>query len=171
MADLGTINVGAANSFGGYVFKLDQAPNFAEFAVFDEYSISRVDVSLIPDFNVNTDTALAHVSMPHLVVATDLNDALAPANEASLLSHSDAQVYNPGTRANISFVPSVSTSYWQNALATGFGSKQGAWIDMASSGVEHYALKYGLIVDANAVAMGQQYRVFVKFHFKFRKFV
>ena len=59
--------------------------------------------------------------------------------------------------------PYAATTFYQGALATGYGTKYAPWLDINSSGIQHYGLKFGIIRDSDAPAELWQYRIFVKF--------
>lgn len=164
------ITVGASDINGALAFKLSDLPNYTDFDLFDEYMITGVKVFFVPGYSDMLDNATAgNVQMPTLFTAIDFDDSIA-VNKDALFSNESCVVHAPGMKLDRYFKPLVSTTYWQSAVATGFGTNKATWLDTQSSpGVSHYGLKYVCSPGTAAAAAGLKIRIFAKFYVSFRK--
>lgn len=158
-----------ATLLGAAKFQLNQVPNYAEFAMFDQYRISRVAVSFIPDVTSNLNNSNTIFTLPHLVTAVDMDDASTPANEASLLSNQSFIVHTPGHRADRFFAPRTAAALYAGVAAFGYGERKGQWIDVASADVEYYGIKWMMLADNANQPDAFGYRIFVKYWLEFKK--
>lgn len=169
------------NAYGAIQFRLSDLPNYTDFtSVFDQYMITYVEVKFVPDFSNNqtywrTDTnATVSDDLPTLITWTDFDDAVTPASEAAGLSN-ESHLIKPGGEVHVrKFTPRVATTYWQSAVASGYGTGMFKWLDTGSSpSVSHYGLKYAIVgsVTGGPSAPQWQYRVYVTMHLKFKKVI
>ena len=138
--DLGTVTVNAADQFQAIQFKLADLPGYDEFSVFDEYRITGV-VIFVPDFKTNV-VELQVVfriskNLPHLITAIDNNDATTPTKN-DLLENESCVIHENGVKVERFVKPYAATTFYQGALATGYGTKYAPWLDINSSGIQHY---------------------------------
>ena len=172
--DLGTVTVNTADQFQAIQFKLEDLPGYSEFTVFDEYRITGARVIFVPDFKTNVVEVTSGVSyfknLPHLITAIDNNDATTPTKN-DLLENESCIIHENGVKVERFVKPCAATTFYQGALATGYGTKYAPWLDVNSSGIQHYGLKFGIIRDSDAPAELWQYRIFVKFFLEFKKTV
>jgi hypothetical protein len=112
----------------------DQA---AYTSVFDQYRITLVKVTFIPDVDFNSSNA---VSYGRLTTVVDYDDAAVLASEAAALDYSNAVTgagYDPQTRV---FRPHVAIAAYSGAF-TSFANEESPWLDCASNAVLHYGVK------------------------------
>lgn len=166
------ITVGAADVTGALAFKLSDLPNYSDFDLFDEYMITGVKVYFVPGYSDQiADNGLGVIEMPTLLTAVDFDDSTA-VNKDALMSNESCIIHVPGTKVDRYFKPLVSTTYWQSAVATGFGTNKATWLDTQSSpGVSHYGLKYVCSPGTATAAAGMSVRIFAKFYISFRKLI
>lgn len=170
MLDFGQITT-AANPLGAYQFRLSDLPGYTDFAIFDEYKITGVEVTFMPDFNSNVGVSGTEYALPHLFTAIDYNDASAPGGENTLLQNESCIHHVPGKPARRYVQPRVATTLWQSGVASGFGAETNKWIDTNSFGVAHYGIKYALITDVDSPEVHWAYRVTMKFYLSFKKVI
>jgi hypothetical protein len=130
--------------------------NFANYAnmlaSFDQYRIREITMEWIPH-NVTsfiTSGTVATVAPTGvynhniLVSCVDTDDSSTPATATVVLGHESAIVHGPFVKSfRRTFKPAIAVSAYQGAF-TGFANFQDQWIDSASSGIQHYGVKYAL---------------------------
>lgn len=179
---------------GGVLRWTVPVPNYAEFsALFDNFKIDYVEVSLSPGWNANNLADSAYVNtttgqmtgasyweaygLPCIGCANDFDDV----NSAQI---SDLQQYESfkyipmGTAGQPvtfkTFRPRVAAQFYNTAVSTGYGwgIDSGQWIDCASAAVPHYGLKMAL--DSGTANRGPintniaQMNIIFKMHYSFR---
>lgn len=87
------LSVTAASFSGAYDFRLNNLPNFAEFAaLFDVYKIWKVDVMFIPKYNTSDfATGGSGYGLPTIYVAEDRSDAVAPASVNEIMEYNSVR--------------------------------------------------------------------------------
>jgi hypothetical protein len=125
------------NIFGALYFTGGALDQFSSLGtVFDQFRIDEVEVTFRPVTNSDS------TAMPLFLTAIDLDDAASPSNIAYLDQYSNVctTMYETQVRR---WKPAVPASYYQ-PTTSGYGERISPWIDCASSGVQHYGLKYAL---------------------------
>lgn len=125
---------------GGYVFKLDQVPGYAELtALYDQYRIAKVVFEIIPQFNIN---ALGVSGAPSLHTAIDYDDITAPPNLETLLEYGSYKQTRGTSIHKRILVPRTAAIAFQSATTVGYTlGRSRQWIDEQSPSVPHYGLK------------------------------
>jgi len=144
-------------TFASINFTVGALPEVSSFsALFDQYRITRVECWLTP---IPATTGL--ISFQNWASVVDLDDSTNLGSFAAALDY-DSCLVSPISMAHYrSFKPGVALS----AYAGGFGSyahEISPWIDMASTGVNHYGIKLASNITAVAV-VDLTYRLHVEF--------
>lgn len=167
--DVGFIHqTSAASLFGATMFKLDQVPDYAEFAMYDQYKIAQIEVKFVPSFNSNTNDTTTQFTMPHLMTAIDMDDVGTP-TELNILDNQSNVQHECGKVASRVFSPRVAQALYAGVASFGYGERKQAWVDVTSPAVEHYGLKYMMKADSNDQPDAFGYRVFIKYWLEFKK--
>lgn len=121
-------------------------PQISEFTtLFDQYKILTYSVTFIPRFD-SRDTAYGAgtiADIPTIYWVTDQDDATVPTTVSTLMEHPKvryARMNRPVT-LTIRF-PCIADSIYSSAVVTGYATRKAPWIDMASTSVQHFGVKY-----------------------------
>jgi hypothetical protein len=107
--------------------------------VFDQYRIDLIEVWLI-----SRDPTGVNAGNPGLLTSVvDLDDNTTPSSLSTLQSYSSALTTSGAACHYHRWVPHVADDLYTGTFS-GFGNMQDRWIDSASTGVQHYALKCGV---------------------------
>lgn len=144
-------------TFSSWVFALSQCASVSQYtSLFDQYRFDQIEVWLEP---LNDTTASA--SAP-FASAIDLDDANVPTafnecadRQGALIGTSIAGRYHK-------WKPHMATAVYSGAF-TSFANDVADWIDVASSGVQHYGLKAAAGIDGIARTMNITVRALVSF--------
>jgi hypothetical protein len=160
-ADLGAIASGAAPVTGAINFGLIQLNQAASFiAIFDQYRLAMVEVTFLPEITIAAPTQ----SAPLFYTAVDLDDSTA-VTIAQIQDYSGVQETIALKVHKHTFVPHIAVAAYSGAF-TSFANEEAPWIDVASSSVQHYGVKYGFAAEPSAASFG--YYIRVRYHFQFR---
>jgi len=148
-------------SLGAFNYTLAAFNGYADYtAVFDQYRLYQIEVWVTPH-----QTADAVVGSHHGMLCTviDLDDSTIPASQAALMQYGNV-VCSSGVQGHYrKWTPAISIAAYSGAF-TSFAVELAPWIDVASSGVQHYGLKYGLTATSGVYT----YAIMVRGHFEFR---
>lgn len=148
-------------TLGAYNFTLAAFNGYADYtAVFDQYRLYQVEVWVSPHQTADAATG-SHHGM--LCTVIDLDDSTTPASQAALMQYGNV-VCSSGVQGHYrKWTPAISVAAYSGAF-TSFAVEMAPWIDVASSGVQHYGLKFAL----NATSVVYTYSIMVRGHFEFR---
>lgn len=145
----GTTFTGAA-----YTFLLSDLPNFAEFtALYDWYKIMGVQFTMIPNSNVNLDSATTGVNIGtnfynRVATVIDYNDDTTPTAMDTLRQYGNCKMYSNNRIIKRFFKPRPVVTMDEDAESggtTGLGeASRKQWIATASNSTEYFALKVGI---------------------------
>jgi len=144
-------NTSTFESFGSQTYQLTDLPAYTDFTnLFDQYRIVKVKLDYFPRYTGNmTSTGLYSL----LTYAVDSTDVSVPVNKNEVLqydSYKTVQAYRP---FSVTLKPAPSVAMYQSLATTGYGPKQGSWVDCKSPGVQHYGMKW--VFECNSgTAMG-----------------
>ncbi len=172
MIELSSLSISTSDQLAAYAISLEDFPSYTNLTnAFDEYRILNVTFHFVSGQSRSYWDGTTSVGMPSLLTATDFDDAATPASKDKVLADSTCRIHDLSKVVSRSFKPKVSQNYWQNSLATGFGSAVDRWIDCSSPGVEHFGLKCCLSPDASTANHGNKVRVFATADIEFRSTV
>jgi len=157
---LGTVSsAAAATTYAAYSFALSDVPNYTEFTnLFDEYRISKVILTFVPQCMTTTSNPIYTTSW--LIYVVDKDDASTPTSYTSLQEYPKHKVLSANRRFYVSFRPRFSTEVYASPATTGYGSRTG-WLDCSNAGIPHYGFKLAMGLSGTAGAFS--YAVFAKY--------
>lgn len=152
------------------VFLLSALPNFAEFtALFDQYRIEKVSMTFVIDIadgSLNSTT-----KWPRLTIAPDYNNQSAPSSEDTLLQYPQCQVYQFSEfnrEVTVHIKPKVAATVFRTGITSAYTMQTPGWLDVATSDVPHYGLRY-FISNHNSASFGSsRVRTYLRFHLGMR---
>ena len=124
-------------------FMLSDAATSSEFtALFDQYMISGVKVSITYNYNtegINTNGSM----MPRIYYTTDYDDAQVPASEDVMRNRNSTKSWTFGTNKPLVIYvkPKKALLTYEGNITSGYSPSRG-YIDCQNSSAEHYGLKY-----------------------------
>lgn len=129
----------AAPVAGAYNFQLANAPNLSSFqTLFDQYRVLALDITFRPR---GTDIAPGVTSISPMRVVIDYDDNTVAASANELDQYSNVMTIEAYQSARRAFCPAVALALYSGAF-TSYGNRQRQWIDIASTTVQHYGLKW-----------------------------
>lgn len=135
----------------GYASVLTDTPGYAELtALFDQYKLVKVELSLIPLWNTTiTAVGAGNGDLGGFVHSvTDYDDNLAPAASTAgiqaLMQYRSYRAQTLVSREPLkwSLSPKVASAVFGSGVFGSYASQSNMWIDAASTTVEHYGLKF-----------------------------
>jgi len=149
------------STFGSQMFRGTDFSQFADYSpVFDQYRIIAVEATFRPTANSVTQST---ASPGELTVVIDQDDVNVPTSISQLQQYGNA-ITKPGyKKIRRCFKPHVAMAAYSGAF-TSFANAKDQWIDMSSSTVQHYGLKFGWSVASQVYS----YDVIVRAHFQFK---
>jgi len=162
--DLGNVSSATTEVDGAFVFALTDLQGYSEFtSLFDQYILSEVEMLWLPHEN-DSQVASGNASTTKLLVAADYDDGT-PINENAIVQYSPLKIINFNQELRIKIKPHVALAAY-NGSFSGYANVADQWIDIASSGVQHYGIKY-VLTAANASSLSG-WRVFAKYTLKLK---
>jgi len=133
-------------------------------AVFDQYRIDMVEVIMNPQTTQGIPTTTFGPPKGQLYSVIDYDDATNLTTTAAADAYANvivSSVTNPSRRC---FKPRVALAVYGGAF-TSFANAADQWIDCASTGVQHYGVKYACDIGttSNTVSYDQVVRILVSF--------
>jgi len=162
------------------MFTLQQLPNYAEFtALFDMYRIKKIEITWLYDHNsgeVSTSAGVAanaSMGLPNIYIVSDYDDASALGAATDYLQYEPCKITRLDKPVRWTIYPHVAVAVYNGAFA-GYKNDKAAWLDVASSAVEHYGCKWAVdatmcnIAASGAVRIGTL-NVYYKFFMDFKQ--
>lgn len=162
--------IAAATVMGSYNFKLSDLPTPTDFTnLFDQYKLVAAKIKFRPRFNMATVTNITAAIFPRLLTVIDYDDS------TNLTVITDALQYQTlkETRFDQDHVrllkPRMALAAYGAGVFTAFANQGNQWIDVASTTVEHYGVKF--IIEAGVVGQTslQTWAVEIEYFFEFRQ--
>jgi hypothetical protein len=150
----------------GKFFALAQCTGYLELAnVFDQYRIAKVVYKVVPVFNV------AQVGSSPLegtiVSVIDYDDANTPTNLDQLMEFNTHRIHDIQKPWMRTIYPRIASATFSGSTFSGYYAPSGKqWVDVGSTGVQHYGLKWGC--DQNA-ADNLRLQVYTTYYLEFRR--
>lgn len=128
-------------TFENFTFKLDAVPNYTEFtALYDQYCIKGVSLTLMPRYNIAAPTPDGGVSATGQVPQTwsilDYDGSF-PTTEAAMLQYQNLKMQKGTSWHKRYVVPAVSAEIF-NGVTTAYAPKKRLFLDTANPDVKHY---------------------------------
>lgn len=132
--------------FGGAMqFQLDQSLQFTDFALlYDRYKIKGVKVTIIPLGQPSTNATtqgLADTNYATIAIAVDNDDASLPADWNAVAVKQDCKIRRLSKPISVYIRNPKLAAAVYDGVTNAYTSKTG-WLDMGSTGVPHYGLKF-----------------------------
>jgi len=131
-------------------FTLGDIPQSSTWtALFDQYRITEISVSFIPNhyqaYGVTAATEIGGPPALQFWYAVDLDDANVVSPLTSLMEYESVRCHTfTGTRPmTVSWKPRIATAAYAGLPFTSYANTANAWVDCSSPGVQYYGLKYG----------------------------
>lgn len=147
-----------SNVFVGTYFALSSCNDASTLAsTFDQYRIKAVEVTFTP-------TSLIPSGLTgHILAAVDYDD-VATTTPAQMVEKSTCTQHNLQDSWVLSFTPRIAQAVYAGAFTSYGIGLPGAWLNTASSTVQHYGLK----VTSNPTGTAITYDLFIRVHLQFR---
>jgi hypothetical protein len=140
--------------------QLDQATSWE--AVFDQYRLAEVEVTLRPQYNIGSAT----IGAVNYYSVIDYDDSNPVTSAAGMREYSNCMISGYETQVR-RFTPHAAISAYQGAF-TGFANVTAPWLDVASPTVQHYGLKIGIDPGAFAPTTPQTLIIQIRYRIQFR---
>jgi hypothetical protein len=155
------------NAAAAYSFNLTQLPQYSDFTgLFDQYSITGVKLDFIPFAdNISWEVASngATIASPGgpLLLATDFDDASAPATANEMLSRQNVRIIPVGRRTTMFLRPKLA----EVANSSTTVSRSPGWIDCDTPNSPHYGVKAWMSAP-NVPNTNFNYQIYATFYLK-----
>lgn len=136
-------------------------------AVWDQYRIDCIRLTIVPDQNaipLETNSSVSLVQM-YVVIDYDDGNALATANAAK--KYDNCAIVEPAESLCRQFQPRAALAAYSGAFSS-FGNVGGLWIDMASPSVQHYGVKIYVPQATVAQTLLQSWKVEIEYWVSYR---
>jgi len=154
-------------NLGAFYFRFADLNQSSSFAVlFDQYKIDMIEATFYPMFRANAMVSVASIVTPLLYTAVDLDDATAPASIAALNEYSVCQCHGDDGPFKVVFKPHVAIAAYSGTFAS--FANQSSWIDVASTTVQHYGLKWGITPGLSGQTIFQEWNVNFRIAIRFK---
>lgn len=107
-------------------------------SVFDQYRLAMVEVTFLPRTTQNETYAAV---TPMFGTAVDVDDASSPAGFNYIGDYQGSKVTEAYKQHKHTFVPHIAVAAYSGAF-TSYENVTAPWIDCASTGVQHYGVKW-----------------------------
>jgi hypothetical protein len=148
-------------------FAFNQIDQYTSFgAVFDQYRIDEIEVTLRPMFTSNPLGNATVTVIPQLYVVVDYDDYSTPSSIAYLREYSNCTVSQYETVVR-TFKPHLALAAYTGSF-NGYQNSVATWCDAAAFTIQHYGMKLGIdpgIVGQTAL---QSWTVSSRFKLSFR---
>jgi hypothetical protein len=158
-----TSQVGAS-TFASFAFTLaNNVPEVSSLAVlFDQYRLCRVELDILPSASENLALATTLGSGTY-ATAIDYDDANTPSSVQQILNYDNALMHRSFERSTRTFKPRLAVAAYSGAFSS-FANVADSWIDIASTGVQYYGLKFAATISATTMV----FDAVVRTHWEFR---
>lgn len=131
-------------SYGSFSFTLGQLDISAALStLYDQYRILGVDITFKPQYNVDQANTV-NSFLGELLTVIDYDDATVPSSITTLRAYESVVVSNTMTKQHRRFVPKMALAAYSGSLFNAFANQSGQWLDLASSSIPHYGIKWAL---------------------------
>lgn len=181
-ATQGAVTLATPNYYGGasMAFRLSDISDVADFTnLFDQYRINGIAVKIIPCVT-NIRGSTSGGTLPDLGcflhIVNDVDDAATPAASAvgmdALRQYESYRSINPyrnnGAPIKFYIKPRVAPAIYGSGTFTGYGSVRPPWIDLVSTGVDHYGMKFLVETIEGALNQLAEFKVEATYYFSCR---
>jgi len=148
-------------------FQLASLDGASALAIWDQYRIEAIRFTVIPGNNaINLQTA-TNILVP-LYIVIDYDDSTVLASQAAARKYDNCVILEPGESCCRVFKPRAAIAAYAGAF-TNFANVPSPWIDVVSSGVQHYGIKYYVPQSVGTVL--QQWEIQAEYFISFRSLI
>jgi len=130
---------------GSIANQIGDLDNFSALsATFDQYRIDFVEwfIQTVSNAVDNTQDVSPNQAVPQLYIVVDRDDDTALSGTSAARQYDNCMVVPASNSCHIRYRPSVTPAYYQAGSFVGYGTEESRWIDIASSAVPHYGIKF-----------------------------
>jgi len=120
--------------------------------IWDQYRIDAVRFTIVPQNKAIGLFTNATTLLGPLLCVIDYDDSTPLTSNAQAQGYNSCVVVNPSEDMTRVFQPRIALAAYAGAF-TNFANKGDVWLDIASSGVQHYGIK--LVVQAGMIGQAQ----------------
>lgn len=161
---------GQAAGVGGnnaYNFTLASVPNYTEFtSLFDQYRIVAIKITFRPRFNVAQVAGSSNDIYPNFVSVIDYDDSNVLSGIADYQQYQTYKITRFDKTHVRFFRPRMALAAYSGAFSS-YANQSAQWIDAASTGVQHYGVKFfieaGVVGQTNLQAWSVEVAYFLEF--------
>jgi len=128
-------------------------------SVFDQYRIMEIEVWLQPTAASGSTLGSSTASFTSVI---DYDDANTPLSMAALYNYENVIVGNTANGHYRKFKPHIAMAAFSGTFG-GYVNSADQWIDVASSGVQYYGMKFGIDTAPTSVFINAYIRVWAQF--------
>lgn len=155
----------AAFVSGAMAFQLADLNQVTTFtALYDQYRFDKVVVEFMPVFSENGQSG--GLSAGDLYVVADYDDANALADLNAFRQRADVKMVPSWKGVTKNIKPRVALAAYGGAF-TAFANQAHQWLDCASTGIQHYGIKYAIANQGNNTAI-PRWTVKISYYLSFR---
>ncbi len=140
------IDQGSATAINGTcAFRLDDLSQYSTFAsLFDQYRIDRVHFRIRPKNTAisNYDASSVNAAVPNIFVVADFDDSSPLSVVSDYLAYGNVVQLSAGDSFDGIIEPAITPAIYSGGAFTGYGVEGSKWIDMASTTIPHYGIKF-----------------------------
>jgi len=163
-ADYSTLSsASVATTYGAFAAVLGNFTGFTELvSAFDMYRIMQFRatfIPIVPSTSTNTNGVL-------LYTALDYDDITSATSVTDLEQYDTCQIVQAGAFFERICNPRIAYAAYGGGTFTSYANQRAGWIDAASTGVQHYGIKYALTGNSSGGAVNMYYmkmQIFVQF--------
>jgi hypothetical protein len=139
-------------NFGSLSFQLNYVDlnSSAYQALYDQYRIVGIEVTFTPQFNVAA-AAGTTAWLGEFLSVIDYDDANVPTSIQQLREYENVKRTNTMTKHVRKFVPRTADATYGAGLFTSYANQTGQWLDVASSQVQYFGVKWGFTGGGNTL--------------------
>jgi hypothetical protein len=153
--------------YGTIVFKLSNVPGYSNLAIWDQYRLDAVRISIVPTANALPTTVSSTQTYSELYCVIDYDDSVNLTSTTAALGYDNCIMLVPGESLERTFQPRIAVAGYAGTF-TSYTNMPPQWIDTASNAVQHYGLKYAISPGAAGQTAFQTWDVITEYFISFR---
>lgn len=141
-----TISLVDSDVFTGYMFRLNDLPNYTEFvALYDQFKITGVKLKFIYTKNSADSQASNTQFLPNMAYITDVNDATGPLSLTEMEQYGSFKIKRLDQPVSVFIRPKVAVDVYQSTWTGYATTDKQPWVATASSATEWYGFKNAML--------------------------
>jgi hypothetical protein len=126
---------------GSQNFQFGNLDGSSSLQIWDQYRIDCIKFTFVPEVNAIQAIAGATISLPPIYIVVDYDDSTNLGSVAAARKYDNCIELQPYQSCSRTFQPRAAIAAYAGAF-TNFANVPSPWLDMASTGVQHYGIKY-----------------------------